>query len=424
MDEKEASSLSNSKEINKTYIISTLTTRCDEAPSAGRLTLQRRNSKNTVGGDLGASENTENRESHGKRLTLQRRTRAGAGSADKGSHPHTSTMNQKRPWTSSKILSEPNSREGSSGLLRSASLRENGLKTSVKDAAKPVNTPGKSAQKAQSTGREQKTFSTPTGKTQFERISLKKEVFEKLSLKQTGVERQKQSSSDLNGGAIPGPVSKKFPIIGQNRTAISTTRKTTTPLSTVLNAKLKPTPCESGSRTAALSSKELKMENSAVTVAVRVRPFSHREKNENARRVIYMENHETVVQHPDTKQTYTFSFDFSFYSADEMAPNFAGQQTIYEKLARPLLERAFEGFNTCLFAYGQTGSGKSYTMMGFGEEVGVIPRFCEELFSRVSRADENEVKCHLEMSYFEVYNEKIHDLLVVKDEQQIGRAHV
>lgn len=276
MDEKEISSLSNSKEINKTYIISTLTSRCDEVPSAGRLTLQRRNSKNTVGGVQEASENTENRESHGKRLTLQRRTRAGAGSTDKVSHPHTSTMNQKRPWTSSKILSEPNSREGSSGLLRSASLRENGLKTSVKDATKPVNTPGKSAQKVQSTGREQKTISTPTGKTQFERISLKKEVFEKLSLKQTGVERQKQSSSDLNGGAIPGPVSKKFPIISQNRTAISTTRKTTTQLSTVLNAKSKPPPCESGSRTAALSSNELKMENSAVTVAVRVRPFSHR----------------------------------------------------------------------------------------------------------------------------------------------------
>lgn len=83
--------------------------------------------------------------------------------------------------------------------------------------------------------------------------------------------------------------------------------------------------------------------------------------NESARQVIFMKNHETVVQHPDTKQMYTFSFDFSFYSADEMDLNFASQQTIYEKLARPLLERAFEGFNTCLFAYGQTGSGKSYT---------------------------------------------------------------
>lgn len=74
-----------------------------------------------------------------------------------------------------------------------------------------------------------------------------------------------------------------------------------------------------------------------------------------------MENHETVVCHLDNKQTYTFSFDFSFYSADKTDPNFTSQQMIYEKLARPLLERAFEGFNTCLFAYGQTGSGKSYT---------------------------------------------------------------
>lgn len=90
-----------------------------------------------------------------------------------------------------------------------------------------------------------------------------------------------------------------------------------------------------------------------------------REKNDNVRQVIFMENRETVVRHPDTKQVYTFSFDFSFYSTDEMDPNFASQQTIYVKLARPLLERSFEGFNTCLFAYGQTGSGKSYTWVAF-----------------------------------------------------------
>ncbi|MCJ8737973.1 hypothetical protein PDJAM_G00030320 [Pangasius djambal] len=394
MDDKETSSLSNSKEINKTYIISSLSSRCDEAPSAGRLTLQRRNthSRNTLGDGQEASENTEN-QSHGKRLTLQRRTRAGAGCTAKASHPHTSSLTEKRAWTCSKILSEPNSRTAPAPAplpLRSASLR---------DVIKPGNTPAKTTEKAQ------KTFSTPTGKTQFDRISLKKEVFEKLSAKdqpklltpkQTGVERQKQSSTDPNGGAIPGSANKKFPIISQNRSTISTGRKNTTQLSSGLNAKSKPPPSEtrvsveSGGQTAALPAKELKMENSAVTVAVRVRPFSHREKNENAGQVVFMENHETVVQHPDTKQTYTFSFDFSFYSAEEMDPDFASQQTIYEKLARPLLERAFEGFNTCLFAYGQTGSGKSYTMMGFGEEAGVIPRFCEELFTRVSRADKNE----------------------------------
>lgn len=77
--------------------------------------------------------------------------------------------------------------------------------------------------------------------------------------------------------------------------------------------------------------------------------------------VIFMNGHETVVQHPDSKQSYSFNYDFSFCSVHESDPTFASQQTVYEMLAKPLLLRAFEGFNACLFAYGQTGSGKSYT---------------------------------------------------------------
>lgn len=61
------------------------------------------------------------------------------------------------------------------------------------------------------------------------------------------------------------------------------------------------------------------------------------------------------------KQVYGFTYDVSFWSFDERHPHYAGQTTVYETLAAPLLERAFEGYNTCLFAYGQTGSGKSYT---------------------------------------------------------------
>ncbi|KAM9461389.1 kinesin-like protein KIF14 isoform 1-T1 [Clarias gariepinus] len=423
-DKEGSSSLNNTKEVNKTYIISTLPRgRCQESPMAGRLTLQRRNtsSRNTRDVDQEAGENTEN-QGHVKRLTLQRRTRAGADSGS-ASRPHWSSMTEKRAWTCSKILSEPNSRTVPAPAptpLRSVSLKETGMK----DLIKAVHTPGKTTEKAQSMGRDQKKISTPTGKTCFERISLKKEVFEKLSVKDqsrvftakpAGGDPHKHSGADPKGTSIPGSA-KKFPIIGQNRSTISTVRKNTPQIPTGSNPKPKPSPTET-QVPVDLSSEELKMENSTVMVAVRVRPFSHREKNENAGRVIFMENHETVVQHPDTKQTYSFSFDFSFYSADEADPNFAGQQTIYETLARPLLERAFEGFNTCLFAYGQTGSGKSYTMMGFGEEPGVIPRFCEELFARVASADKNVLTCHLEMSYFEVYNEKIHDLLVVKDEQ-------
>lgn len=85
----------------------------------------------------------------------------------------------------------------------------------------------------------------------------------------------------------------------------------------------------------------------------------------------------------------------------------------------PLVQNAFEGYNVCLFAYGQTGSGKSYSLMGtesaqssampFDERVGIIPRFCQEIFTRVR--NNPQVETTVEISYFEIYNEKIHDLL-------------
>ncbi|XP_030616396.1 kinesin-like protein KIF14 [Delphinapterus leucas] len=160
----------------------------------------------------------------------------------------------------------------------------------------------------------------------------------------------------------------------------------------------------------------LKVENSQVTVAVRVRPFSMREKSEETSQVVFLNGEEIAVEHPSMRQVYSFVYDLSFWSVDECHPRFASQTAVYEALAAPLLEQAFEGFNTCLFAYGQTGSGKSYTMMGFSEEPGIIPRFCEGLFAEIARKQTQEVSYHLEMSFFEVYNEKIHDLLVCKGE--------
>ncbi|XP_064575681.1 kinesin-like protein KIF14 [Zonotrichia leucophrys gambelii] len=159
-----------------------------------------------------------------------------------------------------------------------------------------------------------------------------------------------------------------------------------------------------------------KVKNSKVIVAVRVRPFSNREKTEDSFPVVSMSGSETIVQNPSTNQVYSFSYDFSFWSFDKSHPNFASQAMIYETLALPLLERAFEGYNACLFAYGQTGSGKSYTMMGFDEDRGIIPRLCEDLFNQIAQMDKEQVLYHLEMSFFEVYNEKIHDLLVFKAE--------
>ncbi|CAK6442312.1 unnamed protein product [Pipistrellus nathusii] len=156
----------------------------------------------------------------------------------------------------------------------------------------------------------------------------------------------------------------------------------------------------------------LKVESSQVTVAVRVRPFSKREQEEGAAQVVFLDGADIAVRHPALRQEFRFLYDAAFWSFDRGHPRYAGQAAVYAALAAPLLARALEGYNACLFAYGQTGSGKSYTMMGFGEEPGIIPRFCEDLFAQVAKNQTQEVRYHLEMSFFEVYNEKIHDLLV------------
>ncbi|XP_074764316.1 kinesin-like protein KIF14 [Athene noctua] len=196
---------------------------------------------------------------------------------------------------------------------------------------------------------------------------------------------------------------------------ISSEKKTSVSSSPSVSGSLKP---EQDAETLAESSSTekdvFKVENSKVIVAVRVRPFTNREKNENSLPVVSMSGSETAVRNPATNQVYSFSYDFSFWSFDKCHPNFASQAVIYKTLAVPLLERAFEGYNTCLFAYGQTGSGKSYTMMGFDEDRGIIPRLCEDLFSQIAQMDKQQILYHLEMSFFEVYNEKIHDLLVFK----------
>ncbi|KAF7118250.1 hypothetical protein CNMCM5793_007656 [Aspergillus hiratsukae] len=107
-----------------------------------------------------------------------------------------------------------------------------------------------------------------------------------------------------------------------------------------------------------------------------------------------------------------FAFDRSYWSFDKNAPNYAGQDNLFADLGVPLLDNAFGGYNNCIFAYGQTGSGKSYSMMGYGKEYGVIPRICQEMFQRISKMQEDKnLNCTVEVSYLEIYNERVRDLL-------------
>lgn len=107
-----------------------------------------------------------------------------------------------------------------------------------------------------------------------------------------------------------------------------------------------------------------------------------------------------------------FAFDKSYWSFDKSAPNYAGQEHLFQDLGKPLLDNAFQGYNNCIFAYGQTGSGKSYSMMGYGKDAGIIPNICQDMFRRIGEMQQDKnLRCTVEVSYLEIYNERVRDLL-------------
>ncbi|KAM8774906.1 kinesin-like protein KIF16B isoform 4-T4 [Rhynchonycteris naso] len=160
----------------------------------------------------------------------------------------------------------------------------------------------------------------------------------------------------------------------------------------------------------------------SVKVAVRVRPMNRREKDLEAKFIIQMEKSKTIITNlkiPEggtgdsgRERTKTFTYDFSFYSADTKSPDYVSQEMVFKTLGTDVVKSAFEGYNACVFAYGQTGSGKSYTMMGNSGDCGLIPRICEGLFSRINETTRwDEASFRAEVSYLEIYNERVRDLL-------------
>lgn len=156
----------------------------------------------------------------------------------------------------------------------------------------------------------------------------------------------------------------------------------------------------------------------SVKVAVRVRPFNKREKDRKAKLIIQMKGKTTQISAPDSGKKNSYNFDYSFWTHDPddaaTGAEFADQERVYNDLGVEMLDHAFSGYNVCIFAYGQTGSGKSYSMMGGSGEgnEGIIPRACVELFNRISPdVKEDHMTYTCEVSYLEIYNEKVRDLL-------------
>nr|XP_043905494.1 centromere-associated protein E isoform X3 [Solea senegalensis] len=149
-------------------------------------------------------------------------------------------------------------------------------------------------------------------------------------------------------------------------------------------------------------------EESAVKVCVRVRPLIAREESvpsEDAEPVqlFWKTDKKSVHQIDDGNTTKSFSFDRVF-AAEETTNH------LYQDIAKPLVVSTVEGYNGTIFAYGQTSSGKTFTMMGSDHIPGVIPLAVEDVFQTIKNCPKKEFL--LRVSYMEIYNETVTDLLV------------
>ncbi|XP_052047162.1 kinesin-like protein KIF13B isoform X2 [Apodemus sylvaticus] len=169
------------------------------------------------------------------------------------------------------------------------------------------------------------------------------------------------------------------------------------------------------------------MGDSKVKVAVRVRPMNRREIDLHTKCVVDVEANKVILNPVNTNlskgdargQPKIFAYDHCFWSMDEsVREKYAGQDDVFKCLGENILQNAFDGYNACIFAYGQTGSGKSYTMMGTADQPGLIPRLCSGLFERTQKEENEEQSFKVEVSYMEIYNEKVRDLLDPKGSRQ------
>ncbi|XP_039620817.1 kinesin-like protein KIF22 [Polypterus senegalus] len=151
-----------------------------------------------------------------------------------------------------------------------------------------------------------------------------------------------------------------------------------------------------------------------VRVSVRLRPYMSQddEKNEGPCVRGTGGNSLEIVNWRNTMETMQYQFD-AFYGDG------SSQQEVYLGSVKPVLTHLLSGQNASIFAYGPTGAGKTHTMLGSPDQPGVIPRAVRDVFQMVREQSvlpsNEEWEFTTTMSYLEIYNEKVLDLLQPKD---------
>ncbi|KAK4034330.1 P-loop containing nucleoside triphosphate hydrolase protein [Parachaetomium inaequale] len=148
---------------------------------------------------------------------------------------------------------------------------------------------------------------------------------------------------------------------------------------------------------------------SSITVAVRVRPFTIRE----AAQLVFDPPEDNPVQKFTRSvvpgagkkvKDQVFAFDRIFDQT-------SSQSDVYEGTTKGLLDSILDGYNATVFAYGATGCGKTHTITGTAQHPGIIFLTMQELFEKIGERSGEKVT-EVSLSYLEIYNETIRDLLV------------
>uniref|UniRef100_A0A672JR01 Kinesin-like protein n=1 Tax=Salarias fasciatus TaxID=181472 RepID=A0A672JR01_SALFA len=140
-----------------------------------------------------------------------------------------------------------------------------------------------------------------------------------------------------------------------------------------------------------------------IKVMCRFRPLNSSEVTRGDRYIPKFQGEDTVVI-----SSKPYMFDRVFQSNTT-------QEQVYNACAQKIVKDVLEGYNGTIFAYGQTSSGKTHTMEGNlhdTDAMGIIPRIVQDIFNYIYSMDEN-LEFHIKVSYFEIYLDKIRDLLDV-----------
>ncbi|XP_018410942.1 PREDICTED: kinesin-like protein KIF19 [Nanorana parkeri] len=155
-------------------------------------------------------------------------------------------------------------------------------------------------------------------------------------------------------------------------------------------------------------------QNHQITVALRIRPFNQVETERGVQCITYKLGEQILLLKDPSGGSEDFlrakrSRDRTFVF-DAVFDQDATQEHVYESTTKNLVDGIIRGYNATVFAYGPTGTGKTYTMLGMDCESGIYIQTLNDLFKAI-KDNGKSMECSVSLSYLEIYNETIRDLL-------------